>query len=191
MEIWWNSMSLTQQAVWIIAVVASLIFIIQMIMTFVGMDSDADFSGNVDDISIEESTGMPFQLFTFRNFINFFLGFSWTYVIFCNTISSQFWLIVLSTFIGSFIVVCVMLIFYGLSKMVQSGNIFIEQTVGLTATVYLPVPANKEGKGKIQTNVQNCVREYDAVTDGEALKTGNMVKIIRIIEENTLLVEKI
>ncbi|MDR1983660.1 MAG: hypothetical protein LBQ28_02405 [Prevotellaceae bacterium] len=191
METWWNSMSLAQQIAWVIAIASSLIFIIQMIMTFTGMDSDSDFSGNVDDISTEDSTGMPFQLFTFRNFINFFLGFSWTYIIFYNTILSQFWLVVLSTFVGSFIVACVMLIFYWLSKMAQDGNIFAEQTVGLTATVYLPIPANKEGKGKIQVSVQNCIREYDAVTDGEALKTGNIIKIIKVVEENILLVEKI
>lgn len=191
METWWTSMDTMQQIVWGIAIITSLIFIIQMIMTFIGMDSNADFSGDFGDTSMTESTSMPFQLFTFRNFINFFLGFSWSYIILSNMIDSAVWIIVLSTFIGVFIVAGVMLIFYLLSKMTESGNIHINQTVGLTATVYIPIPGNRDGKGKIQVSVQNSVREYDAITAGEALKTGNIVKIIEVVEGNILLVEKI
>ncbi|MDR3286395.1 MAG: hypothetical protein LBT27_03015 [Prevotellaceae bacterium] len=191
METWWLSMSGMQQVVWCIAIATSLIFIIQMIMTFIGMDSHADFSGDVADTSMSGDHDMPFQLFTFRNFINFFLGFSWSYILFSKSITSQVGLVVLSTIIGVFIVGGVMLIFYALSRMTQEGNIYAKQTIGLTATVYFPIPAHEEGMGKIQVSVQKSIREYDAVTKGDALKTGNIVKIIKVIDENIVLVEKI
>jgi hypothetical protein len=72
MEIWWNSLDLFLKIMWGIAIAASIIFSIQMVMTFAGMDAD----GNLEDGGSEGDA--PFQLFTFRNFINFFLGFSWT-----------------------------------------------------------------------------------------------------------------
>ncbi|MDY0015592.1 MAG: NfeD family protein [Bacteroidales bacterium] len=191
METWWTSMDIMHQIIWGIAIVTSLIFVIQMIMTFIGMDSDVDFSGDMGDAPMSELTSMPFQLFTFRNFINFFLGFSWSYIIVSDKIDSTLWIVVLSTFVGIFIVAGVMLIFYLLSKMTESGNIETTQTIGLTADVYIPIPGNREGKGKIQVSVQNSVREYDAITAGEDLKTGNIVKIIEVVEGNILLVEKI
>jgi hypothetical protein len=184
-------MDIMQQIAWAIAISTSLIFIVQMIMTFVGMDSNVDFSAEVGDSSVTELTSTPFQLFTFRNFINFFLGFSWSYIVFDGLIDSKFWVILISVFVGIFLVLGVMFIFYGLSKMVESGNISIHQSVGLTATVYIPIQGNMEGKGKVQVSIQNSVREYDAITKGEALKTGTIVKIKEVVEGNILCVEKL
>ena len=191
METWWSSMDIMQQIAWAIAISTSLIFIVQMIMTFVGMDSNVDFSAEVGDSSVTELTSTPFQLFTFRNFINFFLGFSWSYIVFDGLIDSKFWVILISVFVGIFLVLGVMFIFYGLSKMVESGNISIHQSVGLTSTVYIPIQGNMEGKGKVQVSMQNSVREYDAITKGEALKTGTIVKIKEVVEGNILCVAKL
>ncbi|WP_315821886.1 hypothetical protein [Paraflavitalea speifideaquila] len=61
---------------WFVAIPASVIFLIQTIMTFAGADAtdgiDADFDSNL------HGTDAPFQLFSLRNLINFLLGFSWT-----------------------------------------------------------------------------------------------------------------
>ncbi|HON21441.1 MAG TPA: hypothetical protein PLW70_08900, partial [Bacteroidales bacterium] len=111
METWWSSMDIMQQIAWAIAISTSLIFIVQMIMTFVGMDSNVDFSAEVGDSSVTELTSTPFQLFTFRNFINFFLGFSWSYIVFDGLIDSKFWVILISVFVGIFLVLVVMFIF--------------------------------------------------------------------------------
>ena len=178
METWWSSMDITLQIAWVIALTTSLIFVIQMIMTFIGMDANADFSGDMGEPSLSEVSSTPFQLFTFRNFINFFLGFSWSYIVFSGMLENQFWIIFISVLVGLFVVAGVMFIFVALSK------------IGLTASVYIPIPAHKEGKGKVQLSVQNSVREYDAMTDGEALKTGNIVKVKEVLEGNLLLVEK-
>ncbi|NLO42616.1 MAG: hypothetical protein GX109_06265 [Bacteroidales bacterium] len=190
METWWSSMDITLQIAWVIALTTSLIFVIQMIMTFIGMDANADFSGDMGEPSLSEVSSTPFQLFTFRNFINFFLGFSWSYIVFSGMLENQFWIIFISVLVGLFVVAGVMFIFVALSKMEESGNISITQTIGVTASVYIPIPAHKEGKGKVQLSVQNSVREYDAMTDGEALKTGNIVKVKEVLEGNLLLVEK-
>lgn len=70
MQEWWMSLDMVAKVLWIITSVASLIFIIQTIMTFVGMDSDVNLDTNLDGGSMTDA--FPFQLFTFRNFVNFF-----------------------------------------------------------------------------------------------------------------------
>ena len=188
MDAWWTSLDLFQKVMWCIAIPSSIIFVIQMVMTFVGMDAD----GGLDaDTGGEASGEMPFQLFTFRNLINFFLGFAWTGISFYNSIGSKFWLVVFSTFMGTLLVSIVLLIFYLLSKATQSGNININSALGLTATVYVPIASSRSRAGKVQLSVSGAIREYDAMTNGDELKTGELVKVTAVIEGNILLVEKV
>ena len=189
MDAWWISLELYEKVMWCIAIPASVIFIIQMVMTFIGMDADGGLDADVN--SDLGDTEVPFQLFTFRNLINFFLGFSWTGISFYNTIGNKFLLTALAALMGILLVAIVMAIFYFLSKATQSGNISINNTVGLTATVYIPISANRSRAGKVQVSVHGAIREYDAITLGDALNTGELVVIKSVAEGNILLVEKL
>ena len=188
METWWASMELFEKVMWCIAIPSSIVFIIQMIMTFVGADSSSDFD-SVDGGDISDG-GMPFHFFTFRNLINFLLGFSWTGISFYNTIHNRFLLVLLSAFVGLVLVAIVLLLFVWLSRMVQSGNIYIDQAVGKTATVYIPISGKRARAGKVQVSVNGAVREYDAITDSDDLRTGELVVIKEVVEGNMLLVAK-
>ena len=189
METWWSSMELFQKVMWFIALPVSIIFLIQMIMTFAGMDSDGGMDSDVGG-DMGDGDGIPFQLFTFRNLINFFLGFSWTCISLYSSISSKALLVIIGAFVGLLLVAIVMSIFYFMSKMEQSGNISINDTVGLTATVYYPIAETRSRAGKVQISVRGAIREYDAITDGNTLKTGEVVKVKQVVEGNILLVEK-
>ena len=75
------------KGLWYITLPASLVFLIQTVLTFMGGDAsdglDADFDGDLSHAS------GPFQLFTFRNLIHFLLGFGWTGVGFYQTIANK------------------------------------------------------------------------------------------------------
>ena len=48
---WYNVLPPTLQVYWVIALITSLVFIIQMVLTFIGIgdaDSDVDFGGDAD-----------------------------------------------------------------------------------------------------------------------------------------------
>jgi hypothetical protein len=83
---------------WYVAIPASIIFIIQAIMTFLGSDTtdglEADFDGDL------VGADAPFQLFSLRNLITFLLGFSWTGISFYASISNKPILIILSLIVG-------------------------------------------------------------------------------------------
>jgi hypothetical protein len=57
--------------------------------------------------------------------------------------------------------------------------------------VYLTIPENKNGKGKIMISVNGAFHELDAMTEHESIKSGSLVTIVRIENNNVLIVEKI
>lgn len=177
-----------EKILWGTAIGSSFVFVIQSIMTFTGMDSHdgtgAEFHGHEGDSS-------PFQLFSFRNFINFLLGFSWAGISLSNFVESKALIAFLATLGGLLLVAAVMLIFYYMSRLGESGNISTAEAVGKTGVVYVPIMGNRARTGKIQLALRGALREFDALTEGDTLKTGEPVRVQSVIEGNLLLVKKI
>ncbi len=193
---WWAELSLVMKILWVVTLSASLIFVIQSILTFIGADADANFDVDVDtsmdgaDLS-NIDTGA--NLYTFRNFVNFCLGFGWSAILLQASISSPVLLILVSTLIGVALVMAVMYLFKLLSSMQQSGNINVQkQAAGCEGKVYLTIPAARGGSGKVQITIAGSVREYDALTESETvLKTGTPIRVVDALDANTVLVEEI
>lgn len=193
----WAALSAGMKIIWGVTLVASAIFLIQSIATFIGagssdIDTDINFDGLDSDVPDAIAGGTDMNLYTFRNLINFLLGFGWSYIILHDSIASRILLIIVSVLIGAVLVAAVMFLFKWLSGMQQAGNINIRQAApGCKGKVYLAIPEARKGTGKVQITVNNAVREYAAITDGSALPTGTPIKVIEAIDEETLLVETI
>ena len=191
-SLWWAGLAPVMKILWVATLSASLIFIIQSILTFVGADADAstdfDFVDGDVDMSMDGAS-----LYSFRNVVNFILGFGWSAILLQPSIPSWPVLILVSVIIGVALVAGVMYLFKWLASMQQSGNINLQKAAaGSEGTVYLTIPAARAGKGKVQIAISGAVREYDAVYEGEsALKTGTPIRVVDVIDSNTLLVEDI
>ena len=192
---WWAALSPIMKVLWGVTLTASLIFIIQTVMTFLGAYADSDFDMDVDtslDGSDLSNIDGGSNLYTFRNFVIFFLGFGWTAIILQPQIKSTFVLIFVAVLVGVALVAAVMYLFKWLSTMQQSGNINVyKAAVGCQGKCYLTIPGERQGEGKVQITIQGAVREYNAVTDGDTIKTGTPIKVTETIDANTLLVEEI
>ena len=190
---WWTSLDLFMKILWCIAIASSLIFIVETVLTFIGadMDFDADADFDVPDGAFEGDPSM--NLYTFRNLVNFLLGMSWTAILLKEQVASKVLLMVIAFVAGAILVAAVMMMFKWLSKMQQSGNIdLMKDAEGCNGKVYLTIPAERGGTGKVQITINGAVREYDAVTDSEQdLKTGKAIKVVEAIDNSTLLVEEI
>jgi len=187
---WWSSFDFTMKALWGITLCSSLIFVMQSIMTFVGADSDSVSDFDTDaGVSDAADAGSGINLFTFRNFINFCLGFGWTAVLLMDSIGQGILLYLIASLVGIVLVALVMLLFKWLSGMQQSGNIDVEKcAAGCRGTVYLTIPGHRTGEGKIQININNSVREYNARTEGDSIPTGTPIRVTEVIDGSTLLV---
>ena len=192
---WWASLSLVMKILWGVTLAASLVFIIQSILTFVGADADSDFDLDVDtslDGSDLSNIDGGANLYTFRNLVNFILGFGWSAILLQDSIPSAALRIVVSVVIGMALVVAVMYLFKWLAGMQQSGNINLQKSAaGCEGKVYLTVPAARSGEGKVQITIGGAVREYNAVTESETpLKTGTPIRVVDALNANTVLIEE-
>lgn len=194
---WWSSLSVIMRVLWGVTLTASLIFVIQSVMTFIGADVD----GGIDsvDVDFDDPSGADVadpsaggvNLYTFRNLVNFCLGFGWSAILLQKSIKSTGLLLIVSILVGLGLVVAVMYMFKFLSSMQESGNIDVfKSAVGTYGTAYLGIPAQRGGEGKVQITINNAVREYSALTDGEAIPTGTPITVVEVLDANTLLVEK-
>ena len=193
---WWADLSPVMKLLWGVTLTATLIFIIQTVMTFLGADADStDFDMDVDtsmDGSDLSNIDSGANLYTFRNFVNFFLGFGWTAIILQPSVKSTAVLVIIAVLVGIALVALVMYMFKWLYSMQQSGNINVyKSAVGCQGKCYLRIPGERAGEGKVQITIQGAVREYNAVTDGDEIKTGTSVKVVEAIDGNTLLVEEL
>jgi membrane protein implicated in regulation of membrane protease activity len=181
---------------WGVTLTATLVFIIQSILTFIGADADSNFDVDVDtsmDGSDLSNIDGGANLYTFRNFVNFILGFGWSAILLQDSIPSVALRMVVAVLIGVALVVIVMYLFKWLYSMQQSGNISLEKSArGCEGKVYLTIPAARGGEGKVQITIAGAVREYNAITESEGvLKTGTPIRVVDVVNANTLLVEEI
>lgn len=175
--------------VWTIGITTGLVFLVQTLLAFTGINSSNRGMGTSFVGGFNADAGQrPFRLFTFRNSVNFLLGFSWTILSLHNLVSNQLVLIVLGVIAGALWLAAMRYLFFAMGKLQPSGTVDIQQAVGKTAETYLTVPGFKNGMGKVHVRMKGALRELDAVTEGETIPSGTSVKIIRVVEGRVLLV---
>lgn len=186
-----NSLEPLQKFFWIIACCASIVFIIQTIMTFIGLGTDADVdAGPMDGAADFVEDGSLSGVFSFRNLINFLLGYGWAGVLFFDSIEKRWLLQVVAILVGLVFVLAFVLMFRQIMKLSHDGSFKMDEAVGLSADVYLRIPAARSGRGKVQVSVKGSVHEIDAVTDSDKeIATGGQVKILEVLGDDLLLVE--
>jgi len=74
----------------------------------------------------------------------------------------------------------------------EDGTTNVKNALGQTGQVYIRIPGEEKGVGKVNVTVQSQLREFDAVTEkSETIKTGETVYITDIRAGNVLVVEKV
>jgi hypothetical protein len=73
-----------------------------------------------------------------------------------------------------------------LYRLRSEGTVRIERAVGLSGSVYLTIPGQRKGVGKIHISLQNRTVEYQAITSHDQLPTGAPVRIVAVINSDTV-----
>lgn len=210
---WWNGLTLLEKVFYYCAVPATLVLTIQTILSIFGIghgDADVDFDGSYDvdaDVDshidvISEHAGdsvstdvaesaSSLKFFSVRGIVAFFSLFGWVGVILSGKGINTFLVFFIATLCGMLGMLFIASMFYMVSKMQRNGNVNIKNAIGHTGQVYLTIPAKQSGKGKIQITIQERYTEVNAMTNSlKPLATGTMVRVVGVIDINTLLVEK-
>jgi hypothetical protein len=73
-----------------------------------------------------------------------------------------------------------------LSRLRAEGTVRMDRAVGRGGTVYLPIPAQKAGAGRVLLNLQNRTVECQAITADKELPTGAPVVVVAVISPDTV-----
>ncbi|MEW4571143.1 hypothetical protein AB1L88_25005 [Tautonia sp. JC769] len=76
--------------------------------------------------------------------------------------------------------------FAGVRKLQGSGSLSMANAVGSVGRVYLKVPGDNSGVGKVFVTVQGRSEEVRAVTSGPELRPGEAVVVVHAVDDRTL-----
>jgi len=185
----WQSLMLIEKIYWCIAIPFSVLFVIQIILTFFGGDIDEIEADGDSDVSIEGDTGIDFQFITLKNLVAFFTIFGWAGIA-CLDGGLGVGKSVIISSVSGFIMMSIMAsIVYFMGKLTDNGTLNMNNAIGKVGSVYLPIPAKRNGFGKVQIKVQG-LQTLDAMTDyEEEIKTGAVVEVIEILNNEILVVK--
>ena len=187
---WWDGLSSISKIYWIIAFPATLLFFIQLIMTFIG--GDAGHNADVSHDLGSDLDGDGMHIFSVKNTIAFFTIFAWSGLACIQGGLNLFVILIISLVCGSVMMLIMAALFYYISKLSYSGTMDFKNAIDQTGSVYLSIPAKKSGVGKVQVKVQGALRTLDAMTeDLEVIKTGTNIQVTAIIQDNILLVKRV
>ncbi|NTS42457.1 hypothetical protein HRG84_16265 [Flavisolibacter sp. BT320] len=169
---------------WCIALLFSLLFVIQTIISFFigGGDGDIDAMG-------DDGHGDASQFFTIRNMIAFFTMFGWSGLAALKSGIPNSWVIVIAVASGVATVAMLYFIMTRVTRLRQSGTLQHKNAVSQIGETYLRIPASRNGIGKVQIQVQGRLVELEAMTDDpEDIATGRPIKVLSTLNERILLV---
>lgn len=211
---WWNSLSLLGQIFACIAIPSTIIMIIQVIMMFFGLshsgDADIDGDVNVDldgdgvpdgiygddvdtdgDFESDAAADSGFRLLSVRGIISFFAIFGWTGLVVLKSGGSTLLALGVAASAGFATMVILALIFMWMFRLQSDGTIDIKYALGVSGKVYLRIPPQRQGTGKVNVMLQGRYAELPAVTDEtDSIQFGEEIVVIGISGSNTLVVKR-
>ena len=181
---WFLQLQGFEAILWCIALLFSLLFFIQTVISFIIGGGDS----GVEDFS-DDGHGDVSNLFTLRNMIAFFTMFGWAGLAAYKSGLSNAWVIVIAVASGVVMVAMLYFIMTRATRLRQSGTLQMKNAISQVGETYLRIPAQRNGIGKVQIQVQGRLVELEAMTDdGEDIHTGKPIKVVSTLNERILLV---
>ncbi len=162
-----------------LAVLGSIIFVIQFIMTVFGFDHEM--------IDTDGAELAQLNFFSLKGIVSFFTFFGWAGYFWAD----QGWVgLLLALFFGGMMMGATALLLWGMMKAQRSGNIEPKDFEGETGSVYLSLPGGRKSGGIVTVKLGTCTRQVGAVSD-TPLPSGTPVRVEKFLSEDCYLVKSI
>ena len=194
-ESWWAAMSGAEHAFWGVSIIFSVLFFFQFVLSLFGLEFESDGESELDNtatnsVATISSVDSDFAWLSVRSIIAFFTFFGWAGTIALSNGASLLIALVSATIAGTIAMLVVAYILFRLSKSAQAANADMDEALHKTGEVYLTIPGNKEGQGKIYIQVGTSLREVDAITEHlTTIPIGTLIRVTEVIDNDLLLVE--
>ncbi len=201
---WWNGLSLASQIFACTAIPATLLLVIQTILMFLGFGDDGapdDIPEDLpedgifgDDFEPDAPEGMGLdglRIFTMRGIVAFFVVFGWMGIAMDGAGCPLYITLPVAAACGFAIMLVLAFIFRAILKLRNDGNADNRNAIGVSGKVYLTVPANRSGEGKVNIMLQGSYVERNAVTDEDTpIPTGAEIVVVGISGQTDLVVKR-
>ncbi len=158
------------------ATIAGVLFLGQFVLSLLGAVDDFDFdTGDADGFDHGGTTFAGY--FSFRAVTAAVTVFGLAGLGASRELADPNRSLLIALAAGAGVFVGVGYLLSAMTRLNASGNVDANAAVGRSANVYLTVPSEKSGQGKVTLELQGRTVEFRAVTDGEALPTGAAVTI--------------
>ena len=209
---WWDSLGAIGRVFACVAIPSTVILFLQTILMLIGIggselggdagDADIDTDLDVDspdgifgggddtaDSDFELDDGL--RLFSFRGIIAFLTVMGWVGVL-CVRLEVALPLTVLIAAVSGIAAMFAIALLFRLIYSLQSdGTEDIRHALGMSGTVYLRIPPERTGKGKVNLMLDGKLVEKEAVTDEyEVLNYGEQIVVVGISGQTELIVCK-
>lgn len=193
------------------ATVGCTVLVLQFLMNVLGFAGDmgdmgdgggvdVDISGDIGDIGDvgdvadvdagdvhHHHTGMTIaKVLTFQTIVAFFAFFGLGGWAALGAQQPPVFSVMIALAAGTASMFVVAYVFQGLRKLEASGTVQLSRALGCRGRVYLRIPADGTGVGKVTLTTQGRTIEVKARTPGPELKTGTNVKVSKILDRATV-----
>ncbi len=187
-----------------VAVPATVIMILQTVMIFIGMaghsDVDMPDDNGIDGVFGNDSPDAPdvhlgdsgLRIFTVRGMVAFFAVGGWAGLSALSLCGSTAAAIITAFIAGTLALLLVAWFFKWAASLNENGTLQMESAVGKVGEVYITVPPEMNGTGKVNIIIQGRLTEAEAMTDSERpLKYGEPVEVVGMAVGNVLKVRPV
>lgn len=185
------------------ALVGTLFFVLRLVLMLIGVGVDHDTgdggllgAGHDADAPVgypHDHHGDPATLFKFitvQSALLFAMGFGWTAYGFLRGTSAGFGPSALLGVVGGVGMVALFTkLLHATRRLEQSGTFDIAGTVGAEGQVYVTVPEPGRGRGQVRVVVGQRERILNAVSASGELRPSSRVRVLRISDDRSLVVE--
>ena len=190
---WFTNMDLVGQIYALIAIPSTLALVVQTILVLFGIgigDSDADFDPDADLSDLAEGGDGGLVLFSLRGILSMAAIGGWTGLVMHEAGVNTVITVILSVAIGFMALVGIAWMMKISMKLQSNGNLNLGYAIGRVGTVYIPIPENMKGAGKINLTIQERFVEIGAMTSSDRkLMTGESVRVVATDETGLVVVE--
>jgi membrane protein implicated in regulation of membrane protease activity len=177
---WWESMSLLQQSLWLVAVASSLLLLILIVMSLLQPETEAATNARLS------------KIFNPRTILAFLTFFGWIGLLASYYMESQLFVLLLASTAGLLAAATAKGITLMLLRLApRPSQINTDRIMLSTGRVLHTVPSHRNGFGKVHLDMRGLPYEIEAMTAGTELKAGDAVRVVGVLEDRVLLVEPI
>ncbi len=171
-----------------------VLFVIQLILLFLGgggdMDLDVDAEAPAGSDLGHTGADLSFKVLSLQGITAFVMMFGLVgWAMRFDSQAGPLVSLIAAALAGSASTWVIGKIFSSFKKLQSSGTLDLKQAVGATGEVYMTVSAEKPGK--VNISFRGRLVTMNAIVEGvESLETGTPIRVVRVISDTTVSVEK-